>query len=265
MYAAIASDLDGTLLDAQHAITSFTSDTLRAAAARDVHLIIATGRHASEARRLTAELKLPLSLISSNGARVHAADGQLLFRADVPAPLVRALTQPEFAHDTLLSLYLDDTALRCLHEGYGTLAEEFFGEQHPDLTQYHGEGVAKLMYTGQPARLAEIEQAISQRFGNQLALTYSQPTYLEVMAPGVNKGQALTRLLAKLGVDAQQCAAFGDGLNDLEMLQAVGHPHRMANAHPKLHALLPHAAQAGHHNEAGVAKQIQYAVLEKQA
>lgn len=261
MYAAIASDLDGTLLDAQHAITPFTVDTLRAAAARGIHLIIATGRHWCNVRELTAELGVPVSLITSNGARVHDRDGVLCYAADVPAPLVRALVQPEFAYGTLLSLYLDDSALRCIHDGYNGQHSEFeFGELYPQLEQYHGEGVAKIMYNGTPARLAEIEGAIRQRFGEQVALTYSRPDYLEVMAAGVNKGHALAQLLAKLGVDLEQCAAFGDGLNDLEMLQAVGHPYRMANANPGLHALLPDTAQAGHHNEAGVARQIRHAL-----
>jgi len=261
MYAAIASDLDGTLLDTRHTINPFTADTLREAAQRGVHLIIATGRHQLDVHRLTAGLDLPFNLITSNGARVHAKDGTLLYAADVPASLVRALIQPEFARGTLLSLYLDRGALRCVNEGYDhprRVAE--LGEVDEQLSQHHGEGVAKIMYNAAPARLAAIERAIVERFAGQVALTYSRPDYLEVMAPGVNKGQALQRLAGKLGVALAHCAAFGDGLNDLEMLQAVGHPYRMTNASPRLTALLPDTAEAGHHDDAGVAWQIRRAL-----
>lgn len=261
MYAAIVSDLDGTLLDASETITPLTAATLHAAAARGVHLIIATGRHVLDVRRLIAELELPLSLITSNGARVHGSDGALLYADDVPAHHVRELVQPELARGTRLSLYLDDGGLCCLHDDYAHRdAETGFSELCDDLSQHPGEGVAKLMYTAPPARLAEIEAVIHQRFGAELALTYSRPDYLEVMAPGVSKGSALTRLLARLGVAPEQCAAFGDGLNDVEMLQSVGHPFRMANASPRLSALLPEVAQAGHHDEAGVAHQIRRAL-----
>lgn len=261
MYAAIASDLDGTLLDARETITPFTADTLRAAAARGVHLIIATGRHVRDVRRLTAALELPISLITSNGARVHGSDGALLYADDLAADHVRQLVQPELTHGTRLSLYLDEGGLCCLHDGYAHRdAETGFSQQCDDLSQHPGEGVAKLMYTAPPARLAEIESVLRQRFGSALALTYSRPDYLEVMAAGVSKGSALTRLLARLSVAPAQCAAFGDGLNDVEMLQAVGHPFRMANANPRLHALLPEVAQAGHHDEAGVAHQISQAL-----
>lgn len=261
MYAAIASDLDGTLLDARETITPFTAATLRAAAARGVHLIIATGRHVRDVRGLIDGLELPISLITSNGARVHGGDGALLHADDVPAEHVRALLQPDLAYGTRLSLYLDEGGLCCLHDGYVHRdAETGFSKQCDDLSQHPGHGVAKLMYTAPPARLAEIEAVIRQRFGSALALTYSRPDYLEVMAPGVSKGRALTRLLARLGVAPERCAAFGDGLNDVEMLQSVGHPFRMANASPRLSALLPEVAEAGHHDEAGVARQISLAL-----
>lgn len=261
MYAAIASDLDGTLLNADETITPFTAAVLRAAAARGVHLIIATGRHELNVRRLIAELELPVNLITSNGARVHGSDGALLHADDVPAAHVRELVQPELTHGTRLSLYLDDGGLCCLHSGYVHRdAETGFSEVCDDLSQHPGHGVAKLMYTAPPARLAEIEAVIRQRFGNELALTYSRADYLEVMAPGVSKGSALTHLLARLDVAPAHCAAFGDNLNDVEMLQSVGHPFRMANANPRLSTLLPEVAQAGHHDEAGVAHQIRRAL-----
>jgi len=261
MYAAIASDLDGTLLDAQQTINALTADTLRAAAARGIHLIIATGRHVRDVRRLTAPLDLPISMITSNGARVHGSDGSLLQATDLAPSQVQQLVQPDLARGSLMSLYLDEGRLSCVHEGYLLReGDPELGTRHDDLSGHDGVGVAKVLYTGHPDTLAEIEARIRQRLGEQVAVTYSQPDYLEVMAAGVNKGQALTRLLRRRGIALAQCAAFGDGLNDVEMLQAVGHPFRMANANPKLHALLPAVPQAGHHDQAGVAQQIRRAL-----
>jgi hypothetical protein len=52
------------------------------------------------------------------------------------------------------------------------------------------------------------------------------------MAPGVSKGHALQLVLDELAIDTADCLAFGDGQNDIELLQTVGHPRVMANAHP---------------------------------
>ena len=56
------------------------------------------------------------------------------------------------------------------------------------------------------------------------------------MAPGVNKGVAITRLRKLLGLRPDQCMAFGDYPNDLEMLRAVTYGYAMANAHPDVKA-----------------------------
>ncbi|TCP11141.1 hypothetical protein EV683_11558 [Crenobacter luteus] len=260
MYAAIACDLDGTLLNAANAVSAFTADTLREAARRGARLVIATGRHVADARAVAEALGVPASLITTNGARVHDADGALLYRDDVAAEQVRELVQPALARGTMVSLYRDDGRLCCRHDGYVHRYDDDFGEPHATLAQHPGDGVAKVMYTGHPARLAEIETAIRARFGDTVALTYSQIDFLEVMAPGVSKGRALTRLLARHGVEPADCAAFGDGLNDLDMLGCVGHPFRMANANPRLAELLPGVPEAGHHHEDGVAHALRRAL-----
>lgn len=62
--------------------------------------------------------------------------------------------------------------------------------------------------------------------------------FVDLIQPGVNKGSALARLAAALGIDRADMIAFGDGGNDIEMLEYVGCGVAMANApdHVKAHA-----------------------------
>ncbi len=80
---------------------------------------------------------------------------------------------------------------------------------------------------------------------------------LEIMAGGVNKGTALEALLATLDIDSEHCLAFGDNLNDTEMLSLAGEAHVMANAHPALFERVPVARRIGHHAESAVARHLQ--------
>ncbi len=80
--------------------------------------------------------------------------------------------------------------------------------------------------------LGELEQQARHRAASELHITYSMDNSLEIMAGGVNKGTALSALLAALGIPAERCLAFGDNRNDIEMLDLVGEAHVMANAHP---------------------------------
>jgi hydroxymethylpyrimidine pyrophosphatase-like HAD family hydrolase len=76
------------------------------------------------------------------------------------------------------------------------------------------------------------------------------------MAPGVSKGHALQLVLDELAIDTADCLAFGDGQNDIELLQTVGHPRVMANAHP-LGIAAAAGANRGQQCQSGVALHLQ--------
>ena len=63
-----------------------------------------------------------------------------------------------------------------------------------------------------------------------VVLTSSSPHDFEVVAQGVDKGRTLALLAALYGVPLEQCAAVGDGGNDLAMLRVAGLPIAMGNA-----------------------------------
>ena len=64
----------------------------------------------------------------------------------------------------------------------------------------------------------------------------SGENWVDIMRPGANKGRALLRLQEHLGISREQTMAFGDFLNDAEMLDAAWHSYAMANAHPSISA-----------------------------
>ena len=66
--------------------------------------------------------------------------------------------------------------------------------------------------------------------------------WVDIMRPGANKGKALIRLQEHLGINREQTMAFGDYLNDAELLDAAGHSYAVANAHPSIRARARHIA-----------------------
>ena len=62
------------------------------------------------------------------------------------------------------------------------------------------------------------------------------------MKPGVNKGEALRGVQRMLGIRPEECMAFGDYLNDCELLDAVGESYAMENAHPALKRIAKYIA-----------------------
>ena len=101
--------------------------------------------------------------------------------------------------------------------------------------------------------LLPLEKRIGDELGEQVSVAFSLPNCLEVMASGVCKGVALAEVLKLKGHGFQDAIAFGDGMNDYEMLQEVGKGLIMGNGDKKLRALLPELEVIGHCNDDAVA------------
>ncbi|UTH74545.1 HAD family hydrolase [Chromobacterium sp. IIBBL 290-4] len=251
----MVSDLDGTLLNENSQLAPETYAALRQVAAKGIAMAVATGRHERQVRKLWPDDLPAVPVISANGARVHLADGSLLFQSRLSQDLISRLLRPELVRDTELGVYRDDCIM-----AYHSKREysHYTGQvtEIDDLASFAADDVSKVIYCGTPEQLKEVERDIARDFGDEVSMTYSHICYLEVMAPGVNKGSALALLLKHLGVKAEDCAAFGDNLNDAEMLSLAGMPHIMANAHPGLLQRVPSATVIGHHAAGGVAKRL---------
>ncbi len=254
----IVTDLDNTLLNAEHDLDELTIETFQALAARGHHLALASGRHFHDIAAFRRRLGAPAYILSTNGAHLYAPDDSLIAEQWMPAELVRALIELPRDADIRLNLYTGDewlidapaSGLLALHAHTG------FSYQVADLEAHDGRGVGKVLCIGDPEALAALERLISDRLGTRLHVTYSMADSLEIMAEGVNKGATLERLLARLEIPAERCLAFGDNLNDAEMLALAGHGFIMENAHPDLPRRIPGAARIGHHHPSGVAQRL---------
>lgn len=75
------------------------------------------------------------------------------------------------------------------------------------------------------------------KFHENLQVVLSSDYWVDVMAPGVSKGEAVRNIQRVMNIKPEECAAFGDYFNDVEMLQAVGYGFAMANSHPDVKKL----------------------------
>jgi Cof subfamily protein (haloacid dehalogenase superfamily) len=117
-----------------------------------------------------------------------------------------------------------------------------------------------------PGLTEEVEKVVASCGGKQVSLTFSASDCMDIMAEGVSKGQAIRKLFETLlsprdGHDVvaealQASIAFGDGLNDAEMLTEVGKGCVMGNASPKLKAQHPELEVVLPNSEDGVARKL---------
>ncbi|GHB27817.1 Cof-type HAD-IIB family hydrolase [Salinicola rhizosphaerae] len=251
----IASDLDSTLLDAEHRVDGLTRETLRTLAARGHRIALASGRHYQDIAAIRRQLEIPAWIISSNGAYVHDPEDTVVSETLVPPERVRELVDLPRPAAVRLNLYTRDRwlidaeapELLPLHAMTG------FTYQVDDMQTVEQESIGKVLYIGEPALLAPLEAIIRKRHGDALHVTYSAANSLEIMQRGVNKATALSRALKALDLSTERALAFGDNFNDIEMLTLVGNAYVVANAHPDVVDQLPRATRIGAHHESAVA------------
>lgn len=248
MVKLAAFDMDGTLLMPDHRLGEKTLHTLQQLAGRQVTLTFATGRHILEMVRLKT-LRLPDAfLITGNGTRIHTARGEQLYACDLAPSVAEAVIHSHW--DTRASMHVfNDNGWFTAQAQPGLLAAHTlsgFHYQVMDLRRIPAHQVTKICFCGDEADLRQLRVQLNGVTGGQAHLCFSARDCLEVLPTGCHKGSALRYLAEYLDVPLPDCMAFGDAMNDREMLSLVGHGVIMGNAMTELKASLPHLPVIGH-------------------
>ena len=106
-------------------------------------------------------------------------------------------------------------------------------------------------------KLLQVKKQIEEKFTGKLNVTFSLPQCLEIMAYGVSKGKALEKVLKEQDIHPKEVIAFGDGLNDLEMLTFVGKGLLMGNAQDNLKNVLTENEVIQTNDDNGVANYLE--------
>jgi Cof subfamily protein (haloacid dehalogenase superfamily) len=109
-------------------------------------------------------------------------------------------------------------------------------ELHPvgDLLAWLGDPPTKLVVIGDPEALDDLEQRMLGRFEGRLYISKSLPYFLEFASPEVTKATGLDFLSEHLGFARERTVAFGDGENDIELVDWAGYGVAVANAHDQV-------------------------------
>jgi hydroxymethylpyrimidine pyrophosphatase-like HAD family hydrolase len=106
-----------------------------------------------------------------------------------------------------------------------------------DLLAWIERPPTKLVVVDEPAALDALRPQLEERFGERLFIAKSLPYFLELASPSISKGSGLAFVAAHLGFDVERTVAFGDGENDLELLERAGYGVSVEGGHEALLAL----------------------------
>ena len=240
----IALDLDGTLLNSNKELTERNYRALEAAAAKGIQIVPTTGRFYGGMPQMIRDLPFVNYAITINGAQVrNVRTGEVLYRAEIPwqqaVELMKYFDTLPVVYDcyvgggafmtaTLqdaIDDYTDDPHYRKMVRELRAPVEELKAY----VTQ-RGEDVQKSqIFTMDAALRRQVLEEVPRRFPDLIA-TSALAHNVEVNQRLANKGAAVLALAEHLGCGAEHVMSFGDGLNDVSMIEAAGLGVVMDNA-----------------------------------
>ncbi|MEG9227373.1 Cof-type HAD-IIB family hydrolase [Aeromicrobium sp. Sec7.5] len=243
----VVADMDGTLLDADGRVPDALWPLLETMRDREIAFVPASGRQYATLAQLFERAADGMPFIAENGTFV-VRDGRELASVTLDRELVvdavtllRHLSEEGSDLGVVVcgkrSAYVERTDEAFLAESrryYAAL------EHVADLLAVDDDVVKLAIFDFGDAETGTAPSL--ERFRRTHQVVVSGPHWIDVMAAGANKGRAVQQLQERLGVTAAQTAAFGDYLNDLEMLDMADHSFAMANAHPEVLARARHTA-----------------------
>ena len=231
----VALDMDGTLLDSHGELPADFPELQALASAHSCDLVPASGRQLATLSAMFPDLG---TFIAENGS-VVVRDGEIIATSPIGEETVRAaraaadaITEP---HATVLCT--PETAY--VSEDVPAAARTEISKYYkavtwvPVLGDVPDTNIIKIAIFCESGTEAHVYDPIRKAVPNDNVVV-SGKMWLDVMARGVDKGTALTTLAELAGVPISSTVAFGDYLNDLEMLRAAGTAVAMENAHAQL-------------------------------
>lgn len=239
MIKLIASDLDGTLLqNGAQELTPRAIDLVRRLTQKGIYFVAASGRQYANERRLFSPVRDDISYIAENGS-VCIHKGSVISRGVIEDDLAfRILNELKQQKDFEIVVSREDTCL--IEDNDPSFVDLIVNvmknttEIVEDITKIHGP-ILKIAV----ASIAEGAHVVDKylkylqdKFGSEIKIVTSGNIWIDFIAPGANKGTALSEMMKVLDVKPEECIAFGDQYNDVEMLELVGTSYAMSNAAP---------------------------------
>jgi Cof subfamily protein (haloacid dehalogenase superfamily) len=227
-YKAVILDIDGTILPHGKTLTHATKDAIEKLKEKNLKVVIATGRAPYFSESIVKEIGAE-SMVFFNGSYVFH-EGNEIFKTPIEKEILKNvhLLSKDFQHPIT---FLGETSFKATNLTHPYIVEAYkFDPWKPELAppQFWMDQDIYQMFLH-----CELEEEINYQTRIP-ELDFRRWTSgirtCDVNLSNANKAVGLTKLLEKIGIAPDEVVAFGDGLNDIEMLSLAGMGVAMGSA-----------------------------------
>ncbi|ACZ00646.1 Cof-type HAD-IIB family hydrolase [Streptobacillus moniliformis] len=264
MYKAVVTDLDGTLLNSSHKVSEYSKKVIKKFVEKGYKFYIATGRLHASTKEIADSIGVKIPLITVNGTRILDENGNEIYNNTLSFETVKKIASLDYkscGEDLLINGYFRNVWLVTDKK-----AEEYYRKERPDKPyfpntvseeEFMSKTFNKMHFIGNHESLLKLREKILKEIDEDLNVVFVGNTCLEIFNKDANKAKAAKFVLEKDGIKLSEAIAFGDSLNDYEMLKEVGKGFLMGNAIYLLKEMAPELEIIETNDNDGEAKKIE--------
>ncbi|WP_027385204.1 Cof-type HAD-IIB family hydrolase [Chryseobacterium gregarium] len=233
----IVTDMDGTFLNSKHQMSPDFPMVYEELKKRNILFVPASGRQMMGITKYFGDIEDEMAFIAENGGYVMYKNKELFadrLEATYIAEIIRAIRDIPGATAVLSGkkkAYFDSG-----NEDFIHYISQFYtdNEKKEDLTEEIDDSIFKIAVYHPEGSELNVYPALKKFEKYNLEIVVSGQYWLDIMNKNINKGNALEKLQDALDISPQQTMAFGDYMNDIEMLKNSRYSYAMKNAHPSV-------------------------------
>ena len=242
MIKLIAADLDGTLLDDSHALPPRTAEMISDLERTGKIFAAASGRQYYSVKKLFDNIGVSDKMIfmAENGGAIYYHDRPICSEALPADDVLNFIELLEKMPDVRVLLSGEKAA----YIKKGSISREFgFNADLYCERLKETDDLRAAVLADRIIKIAVFDPCaetgcypVLKKYSDDFGVMLSNVQWVDIVGKTVNKGSGLKRIADHLGISADECMAFGDYLNDLEMIEFARFGYAMENAHPALKA-----------------------------
>lgn len=228
MIKAVFFDIDGTLVSFKtHEVPQSTIEALDLLRKKGTKVFIATGRHYTSINNL-GDLKFD-GYVTLNGGYCFAGEDKVIYKHSIPDRDIEALIRYMETEESFPCAFVQEKEIFMNYKDE-TVEEIFNMLNFPEPPiRLMDEIRGKTAYQLVSFFTAEQEKKIMTILSNCESTRWN-PLFTDVVPAGSSKRVGIDKMLEYFRIPLNECMAFGDGGNDVAMLQHAGIGVAMGNA-----------------------------------
>ncbi|RAV06500.1 Cof-type HAD-IIB family hydrolase [Paenibacillus sp. YN15] len=245
----VVSDLDGTLLSAEHRLTKRVLEAVGRFREQGGLFTLATGRPHLTARHIVEELQLDIPYIACNGSVLADRTGIVEARTLPLAHLAGLVEEADRRGADVLMFREEEVRIfrRTQEiEEYERKESVVCRVERLKCGQWLSYDVHKVILMGPMEVILPVWNVFKPVLGGHYTALQSESNYLEIVSRHCTKGAAMSQLAHKLGIPRHEIMAIGNQMNDLDMLQCAGIGVAVGNSHHELQEAADYVCEGSH-------------------